>query len=122
MVKVDLRDNPDTMPCGLNPSESCCRTAAAIGIFTSIDELAPTNAGSFRRIKIRIREGSIAGGGKHPTNMSVAATNPADRVTNQVQVAFSMIKDGPPALRPGIASTVQSGRTPFTRHGWLTDR
>ncbi len=94
MIEVDLRDNPDAMPCGLNLSESCCRTAAMIGIFNSIDDLVPTNSGSFRRIRIHIREGSVAGGGKHPTSMSVATTNLADRVTSPVQVAFSMIKDG----------------------------
>ena len=32
--------------------------------------------------------------GKHPTSMSVATTNLADRVTNPVQRAFSKIQDG----------------------------
>ncbi len=65
-----------------------------IGVFNSIKDNVPTNAGSFRRIQIKIREGSIAGGGKHPTSMSVATTNLADRVTNTVQRAFSQIQDG----------------------------
>ncbi len=94
MIEVDLRDNPDVMPCGLNLSEACARTGAMIGIFNSIDDPVPTNAGSFRRIRVHIREGCIAGGGKHPASMSVATTNLADRVTNPVQRAFSRIKDG----------------------------
>ena len=94
MIEVDLRNNPDVMPCGLNLSEGCARTSAMIGIFNSIPDPVPTNAGSFRRINIHIREGSIAGGGKHPTSMSVATTNLADRVTSPVQRAFSLIKDG----------------------------
>ncbi|MFC1916005.1 hydantoinase B/oxoprolinase family protein, partial [Chloroflexota bacterium] len=69
MIQVDLRDNPDTMPCGLNLSEACARTAAMIGVFNSIPDPVPINAGSFRRIKVHIREGSIAGGGQHPTSM-----------------------------------------------------
>ena len=93
-IEVDLRDNPDAMPCGLNLSEGCARTAAMIGIFNSIEDPVPTNAGSFRRIMVHIREGCIAGGGKHPTSMSVATTNLADRITNPVQRAFSQIKDG----------------------------
>ena len=93
MIEVDLRDNPDTLPCGLNLSEACARTGAMIGIFNSIDDPVPTNAGSFRRINVHIREGCIAGGGRHPTSMSVATTNLADRVTNPVQRAFSKIKD-----------------------------
>ncbi|MFC1579416.1 hydantoinase B/oxoprolinase family protein [Thermodesulfobacteriota bacterium] len=94
MIEVDLRDNPDAMPCGLNLSEACARTGAMIGIFNSIEDLVPTNAGSFRAIKIHIREGCIVGGGKHPISMSVATTNLADRITNPVQRAFSKIKDG----------------------------
>jgi N-methylhydantoinase B len=93
-IEVDLRDNPDAMPCGLNLSEACARTGAMIGVFNSIEDLVPTNAGSFRRLKVHIREGCVAGGGKHPTSMSVATTNLADRMTNPVQRAFSKIKDG----------------------------
>ncbi|MFQ5693204.1 MAG: hydantoinase B/oxoprolinase family protein, partial [Nitrospinota bacterium] len=92
--EVDLTDNPDAMPCGLNLSEACARTAAMIAIFNSIEDSVPTNAGSFRRIRVHIREGCVAGGGRHPTSMSVATTNLADRVTNPVQRAFSKIKDG----------------------------
>ncbi|MFQ5915435.1 MAG: hydantoinase B/oxoprolinase family protein [Nitrospinota bacterium] len=93
-IEADLTDNPDAMRCGLNLSEGCARTAAMIGIFNSIPDAVPTNAGSFRRIKVHIREGCVAGGGKHPTSMSVATTNLADRVTNPVQRAFSKIQDG----------------------------
>jgi N-methylhydantoinase B len=93
-IEVDLTENPDTFPCGLNLSEACARTAAMIGIFNSVEDDVPTNAGSFRRIEVRIRDGSVAGGGKHPTSMSVATTNLADRVTNPVQRAFSLIADG----------------------------
>jgi N-methylhydantoinase B len=94
MIEVDLRNNPDAMPCGLNLSEACARTAAMIGVFNSIEDAVPTNAGSFRRIKVHIREGCIVGGGKHPTSMSVATTNLADRVTSPIQLAFSKIQDG----------------------------
>ena len=93
-IEVDLTDNPDAMPCGLNLSEACARTGAMIGVFNSIDDIVPTNAGSFRRVNVLIRDGSVAGGGKHPTSMSVATTNLADRVTNPVQRAFSKIQDG----------------------------
>ncbi len=94
LIDVHLTDNPDAMPCGLNLSEACARTAAMIAVFNSIEDEVPTNAGSFRRIRVHIREGCIAGGGTHPTSMSVATTNLADRVTNPVQRAFSMIRDG----------------------------
>ncbi len=126
MIEVDLRDNPDTMPCGLNLSEACTRTAAMIGIFNSLEDQVPTNAGSFRRIRILIREGSIAGGGRHPTSMSVATTNLADRVTSPVQRAFSLIKDGLGLAECGTvipASVgVISGRDPRNRNALFVNQ
>lgn len=129
MIEVDLRDNPDVMPCGLNLSEACARTAAMMGVFYSLEETVPTNAGSFRRIRVYLREGCIAGGGKHPTSMSVATTNLADRVTCPVMRAFSKIKDGlglaeagaffPASL--GVISGVDQRRnnTPFMNQVFL---
>ena len=131
MIEVDLRNNPDAMPCGLNLSEGCARTAAMIGVFNSIPESVPTSAGSFRRIKVHIREGSVAGGGKHPTSMSVATTNLADRVTNPVQVAFSMIHDGlglaecGPIMGASLAvisgTDPRNGNEPFVNQVFLLD-
>ncbi|MCA3783322.1 MAG: hydantoinase B/oxoprolinase family protein [Burkholderia sp.] len=90
-VHVDLTDNDDCYPCGLNLSESCARTAAMIGIFNSIDATIPKNAGAFRRIDVQLREGCVVGVPRHPTSCSVATTNLADRVTGPVQVAMADI-------------------------------
>ena len=87
VIEVDLRDNPDNHPCGLNLSEACARTAAMIGVFNSIDHRVPKNAGAFRRIKLHLREGCVVGIPKHPTSCSVATTNVADRVSNPIQCA-----------------------------------
>ena len=35
-IVVDLRDNPDCLPCGLNMSEATSRSAALIGVFNSL--------------------------------------------------------------------------------------
>ncbi len=50
-IDVDLRDNVDCMPNGLNLTESTARTAAMVGVFNSIGAGVPPNAGSFRRIE-----------------------------------------------------------------------
>ena len=94
MVEVDLRDNPDCLPCGLNLSEACARTAAMIGVFNSLDSTVPKNAGAFRRLRILLREGCIVGIPRHPTSCSAATTNIADRVANSVQAALAEIADG----------------------------
>lgn len=93
-ITVDLRDNPDCMPCGMNLSEACARTAAMIGVFNSIDAEVPKNAGSFRRIEVKLREGCIAGIPIHPFSCSAATTNIADRVANSVQTALASLGEG----------------------------
>jgi len=93
-VAVDLTDNPDALPCGLNLSEACARTAALLGVFNSIDHSVPKNAGSMRRIDIRLRDNCVAGIPCHPSSCSAATTNIADRVANAVQAAIAEIAEG----------------------------
>lgn len=92
-IEIDLRDNPDAMPCGLNLSEACSRTAALAGIFNSLERSIPKNAGSFRRVNILLKENSVAGIPRHPTSCSMATTNVADRLTAAVQLALSKISE-----------------------------
>lgn len=93
-IAVDLTDNMDCLPCGLNLSEACSRTAAMVGVFNSIDPSVPKNAGSFRRLDIGLRENCVVGIPRHPTSTSVATTNVADRVANPVQCAIAEIANG----------------------------
>ena len=130
-IEVDLRDNPDCLPCGLNLSEACARTAAMIGVFDAIATEVPPNAGSFRMIVVHLREGCVAGIPVHPTSCSLATTNVADRVTNAIHRAiaehaqgFGMAEGGAVAT---AANAVISGRdpraagAPFVNHLVLAD-
>ena len=142
LIEVDMTDNPDSMPNGLNLSEACALSAPMIGIFNSIDHTVPKNEGSFRRIRIHLRDGCVVGRPRHPTSCSVATTNVADRVANPVQAALADLADGfgqaetgallPPSC--GVVSGVHDGvqyvnevylgctggaGTPWT-DGWLT--
>jgi N-methylhydantoinase B len=145
LVDVDLRDNPDAYPCGLNLSEACARSAAMVGVFNCIDHSVPPNGGSYRRVRIHLREGCVVGIPKHPTSCSVATTNLGDRVTCAVQRAMAEIDehigmgDGGAAIPPaaGVVSGIdpRTDGTPFcnelilgggggpgtpTSDGWLT--
>lgn len=88
-ITVDLTENVDCLPSGINLSEACARTSAMIGVFNSLDPSIPKNAGAFRRIDIRLREKCIAGVTPHPFSCSTATTNIADRVGNAVQTAIA---------------------------------
>jgi N-methylhydantoinase B len=115
-IEIDLRDNPDSYPCGLNLSEACALSAAMVGVFNSVGHLVPPNAGSYRRVAVHLREGCVVGIPRHPTSCSVATTNLGDRVTCAVQRAMAEIDegigmaDGGPAIPP--AAGVVSGKDP----------
>ena len=99
-IDIDLRDNPDAMPCGLNLSRACCESTLLLGVFNGIPDAVPTNTGSFRRVRMHLRENSVCGIPRHPTSCSVATTNLADRVGNAVSRAIADLGDG-----YGMAST-----------------
>ena len=109
LIEVDLRDNPDCMENGLNLSEACALSAPMIGIFNSIDHTVPKNEGSFRRIKIHLRDNCIVGRPAHPTSCSVATTNIADRVSNPVQCALAELADGLGMAETGAVIPPSSG-------------
>ncbi len=126
MIEVDLTDNPDCMENGINLSEGCARSAPMVGIFNSIDHTVPKNEGSFRRIKVHLRENCCVGIPRHPTSCSVATTNLADRVANPVQNILAELADGlgmaeagaciPPSS--GVVSGVHDGH-PFVNEVYL---
>ncbi|MDB5107294.1 MAG: hydantoinase B/oxoprolinase family protein [Candidatus Binatus sp.] len=93
-VEIDLRDNIDCVPCGLNQSKTCAINSVVTGIFNSIDPGVPHNAGSFRRIKVHLRENCVVGIPLFPTSCSVATTNISDRMVNITQAAFTQLGEG----------------------------
>jgi N-methylhydantoinase B len=94
VVEVDLTDNLDCLPCGINLTESTSTTAAMIGIYNSLPFAVPQNGGAYRRLRIRLRENCIAGIPRHPASCSTATTGVADRAANAVQRAIAEIADG----------------------------
>lgn len=93
-VVIDLRDNPDNLPNGLNLTRATATGAALAGILSGIPENLPSNAGTFRRIEVLLRDGCAVGIPRHPYSCSSGTTNLADRVVNLVQAAFAQISDG----------------------------
>lgn len=93
-IQVDLTDNPDCVPAGVNLSEACARSAALIGVFNCLDANVPRNAGSFRRVKVLLKENCVVGIPRFPHSCSTATTNLTERVINATQTAFAEIGDG----------------------------
>jgi N-methylhydantoinase B len=93
-VVFDLRENPDCIPFGLNVSEYCARGGCTIALLNCLEEDVPRNAGSFRRVEVLLREGSIAGGLVEPYSASVSTTNVLNRIINAAQSAFCQLGEG----------------------------
>ena len=128
-IEVDLTDNEDNKAFGLNESVACATSNAMCGVFNCIDPEIPHNAGSFKRISVKLREGCLAGIPEFPHSCSMATTNIADRIVNATQAAFAQIGDGhglaEGAMGMGAGAAVISGKdwrfgdAPYINQEWL---
>jgi N-methylhydantoinase B len=118
-IDVDLTDNIDNQPCGLNTTESTARSAAMLGVVNATNGYAPPNAGSFRRLRVHLRENCVVGIPRHPASCSVATCNLPDRIGNAVQRGIAEMAAGFGMAECGLSTPasvgVVSGKDP--RHG-----
>jgi N-methylhydantoinase B len=124
-VSFDLRENPDCIPFGLNVSESCARGGCIIALLNCLPEDIPRNAGSFRRVEVLLREGSIAGGLVEPYSASVSTTNVLNRIINAAQSAFCQLGDGDGLAEGagalGVGFAVFSGNQPGSGEPYVSE-
>lgn len=122
-VEVDLRDNIDCVPAGINQSEACAINNAITGVLNVVGSGVPVNSGTFRRITVRLRENCVVGIPLHPTCCSMATTNLADRIINITQHAFSELGDGYGLAQGGAVTgagfSVVAGQDPRTGGGYI---
>ena len=89
MVTVDLRENPDCVPGGVNLSEACATGSCRIGVFYNLDPTIPHNQGSASRVKVLLRDGCVVGRPTYPVGTSNATMGVNDRLINAVQCSFA---------------------------------
>ena len=93
-IEVDLRDNIDCQPCGLNLTEATSGTAAMMGVFTGLGTVVPPNAGSFRRLTVHLRDNCIVGIPTHPHSCSAATTDLSELTASLVALALGDLGEG----------------------------
>ncbi len=124
-VVFDLRENPDCIPFGLNVSEYCARGGCTIALLNCLEDDVPRNAGSFRRVEVLLREGSIAGGLVEPYSASVSTTNVLNRIINAAQSAFCQLGEGEGlaegAGAMGVGFAVFSGTYPGSGEPYVSE-
>ena len=80
------RDNIDCVPAGVNESRTCAINNVMTGIFNSIDPDIPHNAGTFRRVRVQLRENCVVGirdsrtpaRWRRPTSASGSSSRPSE--------------------------------------------
>jgi N-methylhydantoinase B len=108
-IVADLTDNIDCLPAGVNESRTCALNNCLTGIFNSIDPDIPHNAGTFRRVTVKLRENCVVGIPRFPHSCSVATTNVGERlvVTTQRTIADAWdgcgLAEGACGIGPGFA-------------------
>ena len=115
-VTVDLRENPDCVPNGLNLSESTSRNAATAGVLVALNSRrdakrvrVPNNAGAYRRIEVLVRENCVVGIPRHPASASCATTTVQDRVVGMTMVGMATAAPGRGAAEPTYGSAPFQG-------------
>jgi N-methylhydantoinase B len=119
MIEIDLRDNVDNLPLGINMSESTTTASCRNGVLSMLGPDIPRCTGAYRRIRLLLREGAAVGKPRFPAATSAATTNLCQVLSPLVQSLFAGVA---PGLGAGFATVgnpascaVVSGRD--VRHG-----
>lgn len=118
-IIVDVRDNVDNVPGGVNLSANTCTGSCRIGMFNNLDEDVPHNEGAKSRIEVVMRKGSAIGDPQYPVGTSVATTNVNDRLMIAGNCVFSEMgapfgqAESAGHLPAGVG--VISGKDPFKK-------
>ncbi|MDX7952559.1 hydantoinase B/oxoprolinase family protein [Lichenihabitans sp. Uapishka_5] len=145
IVEIDLTDNIDNVPLGINMNESTILACCVNAVLNVLGPEVPRSTGAFRRIKIVMREGSAIGLPKFPAATCAATTNLCHVLPEHIQSMFTRLRPdlgtafatiGNPASCPGVSGTdSRHGDRPFVNQimlgywggpalpghdGWLT--
>ena len=91
-ITIDLTDNIDNIPMGINLTEASTLAACMIGVFNVLNEVDPAIprcSGSFRRVKVIMREGSAVGKPRFPAATSSGTTGLCQVLASLIQGAFT---------------------------------
>lgn len=120
IITVDVRDNIDCVPGGINLSEACALAGCLIGVYNNLDPTIPHNEGSASRIKVLLRDGCVVGRPTFPVGTSVATTNVNDRLSTAVAGCFTQM--GRPYGRAEAGYFQTSGLAVVSGNDPRTDR
>ncbi|WP_019169980.1 hydantoinase B/oxoprolinase family protein [Pseudaminobacter salicylatoxidans] len=113
-IHVDLTDNIDNLPLGINMSESTVLATCRMNVLGQLGPDIPRCAGSFKRVRVTMREGSAVGKPRYPAATSSATTHLCHLLGSHIQALFAELIDGTGSAYgtiglPGSSSVVSGG-------------
>ena len=91
-VTVDLTDNVDNLPLGINLTESTVTAACMTAVLNILGPDVPRCTGSFKRVHLLLRDGSAIGRPKFPAATSAATTNLCHALVPHIQSMFAELR------------------------------
>jgi N-methylhydantoinase B len=92
LVTVDLTENVDNLPLGINMTESTTIAACMTAVLNVLGAEVPRCTGSFRRVKLLMREGAAIGKPRFPAATSAATTNLCHALIPHIQSMFADLR------------------------------
>ncbi|MCO5070747.1 MAG: hydantoinase B/oxoprolinase family protein [Rhizobiaceae bacterium] len=92
LITVDLTGNVDNLPLGINMTESTTTAACMTAVLNVLGADVPRCTGSFRRVKLVLREGAAIGKPKFPAATSAATTNLCHALIPHIQSMFADLR------------------------------
>lgn len=102
MVEIDLTDNVDNVPLGINLTESTTLACSRIGVLNALGPDIPRSAGAFRRINVKMRDGAVIGRPVHPAATATATTNLCSAYASHVHALFAEYREGMGSAYGGV--------------------
>lgn len=93
-VVVDLTDNVDNLPLGINMTESTVMASCMTAVLNVLGPDVPRSSGAFRRIEVLMRDGSAIGRPRFPAATSAATTNLCHALVPHIQSMFAELGEG----------------------------
>jgi len=91
-VTVDLRDNVDNLPLGINLTESTVTAACMTAVLNILGPDVPRCTGSFKRVRLLLRDGCAIGRPRFPAATSAATTNLCHALVPHLQSMFAELR------------------------------
>lgn len=91
-ITVDLTENIDNLPLGINMTESTTIAACMTAVLNILGAEVPRCTGSFRRVKLLMREGAAIGKPRFPAATSSATTNLCHALIPHIQSMFAELR------------------------------